>query len=316
MRLELFNRSKYRDGSAPGDDVPLAVPGVLCGVFDGATDPLGTVVGGIAAGRLAAMTVASEMTAIALDPDWRKRPGSEIIDRLSLVLKAKTDPLNLDIPPSTTLAVALDCGATWRFLILGDSGIRLNGTEVHHHEKIIDHVSTTARVAVFNELRRKDSDLDQIEHLTRRAVFLGFDIAIAEGVLPPERASEIIDEAVSATGLHEFREIVSGFLMGGIQTQYKFGNGVANPLCFDTMNGTPPQRGELRDFERAVADITSIEIFTDGYPTQPAGADVAAWENAFQAAEDRDYHKTGHLATVKGSTSTEYFDDRSVVILG
>lgn len=316
MRLQLFNRSKYRDGSAPGDDVPLVVPGVVYGVFDGATDPLGTVVDGIAAGRLAAMTVASEMTKIALDHKWRERAGSDIIERLTLGLKAKTDPLNLDIPPSTTVAVAMDCGATWRFLILGDSGIRLNGTEVHHHEKIIDNVSTTARVAVFNDLCRMSDDRDEVEHRTRRAIFLGLDNSITEGVLSQDRALEIIDDAVTATGLHEVRESVAAFLMGGIQTQYKLGNARGTPLGFDTLNGTAPQRGELRDFERAKESIASIEIFSDGYPTLPAGTDVAAWEDAFQTAEDGDFHKTGYLATVKGSTSNEYFDDRSVVIVG
>lgn len=316
MRLELFNRSKYRDGSAPGDDVPLVVPGVAYGVFDGATDPLGTVVDGIAAGRLAALTVASEMTAIALDRSWRMRPGPDIVERLSLVLKVKTDPLDLDVPPSTTLAVALDCGATWRFLILGDTGIRLNGSEVHHHEKILDDVSTAARVAVFNDLSRISSDLDKVEQRTRRAIFLGLEIAIAERVLTQDRALEIIDNAVTATALHEDRNSVAAFLMGGIQTQYKLGNAASIPLGFDTMNGTLPQRGELRDFECAKADITRIEIFSDGYPTLPSGTDAAAWEDAFQTAEESDFHKIGDLATVKGSTSTEYFDDRSVVILG
>ena len=315
MRLELFNRSKFRDGSAPGDDVPLALPGVIYGVFDGVTDPLGTVVDGVAAGRLAAMTVASEMTAIALDPACRDMAGAEIVDRLSAVLKARTDPLGLAIPPSTTLAVAMDCGATWRFLMLGDSGIRLNGTEVHHHEKLIDQVSTVARVAVFNELSSKNSDLDQVEMRTRRAIFLGFDTAISEGVLTSALALAFIHDAVSATGLHAFQSEVSGFLMSGIQKQYQFGNAVGHPLCFDTMNGTEPKLGELRDFERAAKDISSIEIFTDGYPSLPAEASVAAWEKAFHAAEEADFHKTGKFATVKGSTSSEFYDDRSVVVL-
>ena len=61
MRTEVFNRSKYRDGSEPGDDVPLVVPGVIHGVFDGATDPRGTRLNGMAAGRFAALVVASEM---------------------------------------------------------------------------------------------------------------------------------------------------------------------------------------------------------------------------------------------------------------
>ena len=82
MKLEVFNRSKYHDGSAPGDDVLLVVPGAVYGLFDGATDPLGTITDGVSAGRLAAMTVASEMATIALDPLARTMPGADIVERL------------------------------------------------------------------------------------------------------------------------------------------------------------------------------------------------------------------------------------------
>jgi hypothetical protein len=316
MRLEVFNRSKYRDGSAPGDDVLLVVPGAVYGVFDGATDPLGTVVDGTAAGRLAALTVASEMAAIALDPIARRMPGTRIIERLSAVLKARTDPLNLDVPPSTTLAVAMDFGETWRLLLLGDSGIRLNGTDVHHHEKTIDLLSKSARVAIFNKLSSKNSNLDHVEAMTRRCIFLGLDNAVSEGVLTAQQASGIIADAITVNRLHRIKETASDFLMGGIQTQYKFGNAAGNPLCFDTLNGTIPKLGELKDFERAASEISIIEIFTDGYPSHPAEASVTAWEHAFHAAEEHDFHKTGRFSTVKGSTSSEFYDDRSVLVLG
>ncbi|ABG33476.1 hypothetical protein CEP88_09385 [Roseobacter denitrificans] len=315
MKLEVFNRSKYRDGSAPGDDVPLAVPGVVFGVFDGATDPLGTVIDGVAAGRLAALTVAAEMTAIALDPAARNAPGDQIIARLSSVLKARTDPLDLKIPPSTTIAAALDCGHMWRFLLLGDSAVRLNGTEVHHHEKIIDHVSTVARVALFNTFADQTSDRDRVENMTRRGIFLGLEKAICEGAITSECADGIVADAIAATGLEAVADIVRAFLMDGIQRQFAYGNALGNPLCFDTLNGALPQRGDLQDFTRAKADITSIEVYTDGYPAPPPEISVAGWEAAFHAAEATDFHKIRQFATVKGSTSTEFYDDRAVVVL-
>lgn len=315
MQLELFNRSKYRDGTAPGDDVPLAVPGVVYGVFDGATDPLGTVVDGIAAGRLAAMTVAAELTAIAVDPVARNAPGAQIIARLSAALKSRTDPLDLRIPPSTTIAAALDCGETWRFLLLGDSAIRLNGTEVHHFEKIIDRVSTVARVALFRTFASQNSDRDAVEASARRGIFLGLDLAVREGVITHARAADIVQDAITATGLEDVSDTVERFLMGGIQTQFNFGNATGNPLCFDTMDGTIPQGQELCDFERAKTDITSIEIYSDGYPALSSEPSVAGWEAAFHTAEATDFHKIDQFATVKGSTSKEFYDDRSVVIL-
>lgn len=315
IQLELFNRSKYRDGSAPGDDVPLVVPDVVYGVFDGATDPLGTVINGTAAGRLAAMTVAVEMATIARDPRRRRASGAEIIAQLSSALKCCTDPLGLHVPPSTTIAVALDCGETWRFLLLGDSGLRLNGTEIYHRHKTIDHVSTVARVALFNIFKSQNDDLDAVEAMSRRGIFLGLRTAVCDGVLSLSRADAIIDEAIAATKLQTEADTVRRFLMGGIQTQFEFGNTSDSLLGFETMNGTQITGRELQDFERPKTDVTHVELYTDGYPSTPADVSVAAWEENFQAAERSDFHKIGQFATVKGSTSTEFYDDRSVLIL-
>lgn len=76
-----------------------------------------------------------------------------------------------------------------------------------------------------------------------------------------------------------------------------------------------PQLQQLQEFERDKRDITSIEIFSDGYPSLPAVPSVAAWEAAFRSAETEDFSKIGRYAAVKGSTTTQFHDDRSVVIL-
>ncbi|WP_112322532.1 hypothetical protein [Oceanibium sediminis] len=317
MKTEVLNVSKFRDGLRPGDDVPVVAPGVLYGVFDGATDPRGTIVDGIGAGRLAALTVSQAMLRLALEPGTRRLSGGEIIARLAEALKAHTAELNLPIPPSTTLAFALDCGETWRFLALGDSGIRVNGTDLIHREKIIDSISTHARVAVFKHLRARDgdADLDRIERMTRRAILLGLDNAVAEATLDTETAQTVIDTTLSAISIPELTPEITDFLRGGIQVQYHFANRTDTPLGFDTMNGDLPTRGELLEVTLPKSQVQSIEIFSDGYPDHPEGVSVAAWEAAFHGAEETDFHKIGHFATVKGSTSDEYFDDRTVVIV-
>lgn len=316
MKIEAFSCSKYRDGKTPGDDVPLVVPGVLLGVFDGATDALGTVIDGVGAGRFAAQTVARAAAQLALSGRIQGLSSAALIGALADALSQATAPLSLRIPPSTTLAMALDCGTDWRFVLLGDSGIRLNGTEILHRTKLIDDVSTHARVAVFAHLRRQHADPDQVEMAARRAIFLGLDQAVAEGVLGAGLARDIIADTTAATGLGAHAQVVDAFLSGGIRMQQAYANVTGHPLCFDTMNGAPSGLGDLIDVTRPKDSIGSIEIFSDGYPTLPDRVSVAAWEAAFGAAEALDYHKVGPLATVKGSTTTEFFDDRSVVILG
>lgn len=211
--------------------------------------------------------------------------------------------------------MALDCGENWRFLAVGDTGIRLNGTEVLRYEKPIDGISTHARVSVFKTLARTDRTPDETEMATRRAIMLGLDQAVEEGVLTRQRADEIIDSTVRTLGLDRHRGLVERFLRGGIKTQHEFGNDPEGPLGFDTLNGTLPRRGELLDITRPKSGVRSIEIFTDGYPDIPAAVSVEAWEAAFAKAEAEDVHKIGAFATVKGSTAAEYFDDRTVIVV-
>lgn len=315
MRLELCNQSKYRHSGGLGDDVPLIVPGVVYGVFDGATDARGTTVDGIGAGRLAAETVAAATARLARDPAHRALPATGIIDALSAALAARTAPLELPIPPSTTLAVAFDCGAEWRFLALGDSGIRLNGSEMLRREKLIDRVSTLARVAVFLDCQALNDEPDRAEADARAAILLGFEQAVSSAVLTRDRADAIIRDVTCRTGLSDHADLVRAFLSGGIQTQFGFGNATGNPLCFDTMSGTRPLLGETIDIRRPKSSIRSIEIFSDGYVDPPGAVSVAGWEAGFEAAEREDYHKIGRHAGVKGSTRDEVFDDRTILVL-
>lgn len=315
MRLELCNQSKYRQSGRLGDDVPLVVPGRVYGVFDGATDPRGTMVGPIGAGRLAAVTVAEAVSRLAHEPDGAERSTEAIIAYLSDALQARTGPMGLPIPPSTTVAIVLDCGDQWRFITLGDTGIRLNGTEVLRHEKLIDTVSTLGRVAVFNHLAGKADDLDEVEKTARQAILLGFDHAVGAGVIDQSLADAITQDTIERTGLQAQADTVRAFLAGGIQTQFRFGNATGSVLCFDTMNGTMPVLGETRDLRRSKADIRSIEIFSDGYVDMPERACVTAWESLFEQTENEDFHKTGRYAGVKGSTRDEVFDDRTVIVL-
>lgn len=315
MQIEVASHPKYRAPGRAGDDVPLIIPGVVFGVMDGATDARGTMIEGVAAGRLAALTVAAAAADFLARPGTGDLPATEIIAHLSSTLKSRTDPLDLPIPPSTTLALAIDCGSTWRFLCLGDTGIRLNGTEILRFNKIIDDVSTQARIAMFNRFQEEFADLDKVEAAARRGIFLGLDKAVADGTISRDFADETIRKTIDATGLGGHAQQVQTFLAGGICTQHGYANGTDNVLCFDSMNGTVPRLGQWIDETRPKDQISSIEIFSDGYPDIPTDISATAWETAFHAAEKTDFHKTGTFATVKGSTTTEYYDDRTVVVL-
>ena len=45
----------------------------------------------------------------------------------------------------------------------------------------------------------------------------------------------------------------------------------------------------------------------------PAGTSARDWEDEFFRVEAQDFHKCGAFAGVKGSTSTQFSDDRTVL---
>ena len=68
-------------------------------------------------------------------------------------------------------------------------------------------------------------------------------------------------------------------------------------------------------FSRPRSAVQSIELFTDGYFSLPSEIDLATWEAEFQRVEEVDLHKIESFPAIKGSTSSEFSDDRSVVIV-
>jgi hypothetical protein len=317
MQIEAASISKYRDGLRTGDDVILTLPGAVFGVFDGATDVRGTIVNGVPAGRFAALAVAQSAAQAMQDPANRRLPAETIFAGLSRDLYDRTQSGAFVIPPSTTVALALDCDDEWRFLVLGDSGVRLNGADVLQPTKLIDKVSTSARVALFKYLRDKfgPTALDAAEMATRRAIFLGLDLSIAENNITTRLAEVVIETATQSCHLAQHANAVENFLKNGICKQYLFANNTGSVFSFDTMNGTLPCLGQWIDRSYPKSSIQSIELFSDGFPVPPQTVSLSDWQNMFRRIEKNDFHMLGDYAAVKGATSSEHYEDRSVVIL-
>lgn len=314
MNFEIFSRCKYRANNKPGDDVALVLPGTCFGVFDGATDAEGTVLNGIPAGRLAALTGAECTAKLLADPRKREIDAEELLSELSGMFEETLKPHGLKQLPATTVSLAIDCGDNWRFLCLGDSGIRINGSQILVHSKIIDHVATAARVALFEHFTASIPDLDDAEHATRDAIFLGLNRAIDQGKLDSSKAEDIVCGAASSVSLSEHKDVVRDFLMLGICKQYRFSNTTDTVLSYDVLSSGVPKLGQWVDELVPKSEVRSIEIFSDGYATPPEIASVNAWEAEFEKSNKVDFHRKNELATVKGGTTTEFFDDRTVIV--
>ena len=315
MNIEAFSRCKYRAVDCPGDDVPFILPGIAIGLFDGATDAKGALINSTPAGRMAALNAAECTAQLLIPPENRKLPARELVNKLSTLYAKSFEKHSVSPLPATTLALAIDCGENWRFFCLGDSAIRVNGSETLRHTKLIDDVATFARVALFHDLSKRLPDLESAEMAARRGIFLGFDDAVEKGIMGHELADNIITETIVGLSLQNEGAIVRAFLTAGICMQYRFANEVGNSLCYDVLADGTPQIGDWVDVWRPKEDVQTIEVFSDGYAKLPDNPTVAAWEAAFEATDKQDFQRISEYTAVKGGTENEFFDDRTVVIV-
>ncbi|MBU2888087.1 protein phosphatase 2C domain-containing protein [Celeribacter halophilus] len=316
MQTELFSRSKQRFSDAPGDDIALVVPGLVHAVLDGATDPTGKKYNGESSGRLAARSAAQALVSLLLEKGPRV-DMAQVGDALSQAVAKAAQQVGATHPPSTTLAAAITCPDGFRLVLIGDSGIRLNGSELFQNDKLIDDVSASARIAVRTRLAGRISDFDKLEIIGRRISYAGLDAAVDDGILTTVEADAVQGEVIArfAPLLGTYCDDLEGFLRGGIRVQPRFANDALHPLGFASINATPPQGFGITDQFVDCADCQSLEIFSDGYYGLPEGNRVANWETRFDEIEEEDPHKIHAFPEVKGSSSTEFSDDRTVLCL-
>ena len=314
MNFDLFSRSKYRANDKSGDDVALVLPGVCFGVLDGATDVEGRNLNGIPYGRAASMAASQILTEILLPYRNREKDAKTLLEDLCTSYERVFEDYDLDQLPATTVAIAIDCDTNWRFLSLGDSGIRINGERVLKHEKLIDSVSTEVRVSIFKILAEKFDDPDQHELMTRQTIFLGLAEARSRGLLSEDIVERLIEETIENLKLSSISEIVRDFLLLGIRQQHQFSNSDENKLCYDIVSSRKPVLGQWVEEIVSKKEVKTIEIFSDGYASYPEEVSIVAWEKEFSRCDKVDFFRIDEFPAVKGGTSSEFFDDRTLIV--
>ena len=315
MNFDLFSRSKFRANDKFGDDVALVLPSVCFGVFDGATDAEGRNLNGVPYGRAASMAASQILAELLLPYRNREKDAETLLADLCTSYARAFEDYDLDQLPATTLAMAIDCGTNWRFLSLGDSGIRINGDRVLKHDKIIDSISTEVRVSIFKILAEKFDDSDEHELITRQAIFLGLAEARSRGLLTEDVVEMLIEETIGNLNLSGISEIVRDFLLLGIRHQNRFSNSDENSLCYDIVSSRKPVLGQWVEEIVPKQEVKTIEIFSDGYASYPEEVSIVAWEKEFSRCDEVDFHRIDEFAAVKGGTSSEFFDDRTLIVV-
>ena len=312
MKISTISIPKDRSLRMPNDDTVLVLPGLLA-VFDGATSPQRSKPEK-SSGALASYAAAQAVAGLSLSEDLMTLAPSQIFTAITDRISAENARQGMEGKPSTTMAMAVLGHDEVRFVLVGDSGIRVNGTQMIRCEKPIDDLSTCNRLAVHAVLSQRMNDADEIEKLTRVVLFDGYESAVAQGVLSAEQVGRIRDDLVARFAALTDSDSLLAFLNGGIRQQYNFANRTDHPMGFSTLNTDPTSLADIIDKRLPRPAVNSIEIFSDGYFLVPEDVGVAAWETAFAQTEAEDFHKLHRFANVKGSTSREFADDRSLVV--
>ncbi len=329
LHFEGFTQAKNPDAPNTNEDRIVAIPGRVYAVIDGATDLSGLryddrLGQGATGGHLAAQAVA-EVLAVAGAGAFAALPEpNDLVASLNDAIAATYQRIGIPAEEIASgrqrfraaFSAALVCGDTVRLIALGDCSIRLNGRPVLDHHFPGDTVLSKARAAAWAILVAKGLDVDSVRPLARQFIVQGpasgqalpgplteDDLA---AILASVRADPaVLDACGNDLGVVDF---ILGAGLEGIR---------ANPGGFDAMvlDGVSDAQPVVRLLDVPVGDIETLELSSDGYPTQPVTADIAAWEQSLAEADRIDPDRIGLHASTKGRVGKNFGDDRSILII-
>ncbi len=324
MKVEVYTAAKDPNDPARNEDRHVVIPGRAYAVIDGVSDKTGFKLDGFTGGQLAGMLI-EEVIREACDsgaPERIEVAGlcRQFEQRFQAVLAGSRDskiPANIRL--GAQLVLALEGPSRFRFIVIGDSGLRINGREVFttHHE--IDDICAAIRCVVWRHL-----DRFELPRLVKNDVARAYTIAGLDSVLPEGTrwigAEDLESLRAAAFDLaepivpHLDPDLVRQTLRGGLRDQSSYVNRV-HPLGFPCINGFPIPPGFLVQFDRDKDMIDTIELFSDGYFGCAATPEIAAWEERIRRIEAEDPDKVGTCPSTKGSVDGRFTDDRTILIL-
>ena len=327
MRFEAFSEGKDLDHPEANEDQFLFVPGCGFAVIDGVTDISGRVVDGMRTGRLASGIVQRATIGFLCDAGASDARPEALIEHVSAALRACYVRLGIvdevTAHPArrfgATLTLAIDRGDSFRFILIGDSGLRLNGAETVVIGEGLDHVTATLRQEAFRLVAEAGGDLAAQRAVGRACSFYGASALHADMQPWLDDASlESLHGRSLASCKARFPAApeadIALLLDRGISGQTQFQNNTLSPFSYAVFDGFDIPMKLVGVIDRPKIALTSIELFSDGYFKSGATPDVAAWEVAFEDVERSDAEKIGPYMSVKGSYGRMRTDDRTIVI--
>ena len=328
MKVEAFTEGNNLDVPEANEDQFLVLPGRGYAVIDGATDISGLLYDGKRGGWLASHITMQAVAHFLLDPLARDLRPERLIEHVSAAIRAayaqheileiaRGDPARRF---GATLTLAADLGETFRFVLIGDSGLRIDGAEVFVNDTGLDLVTASLRVEAYRMVGEAGGAAKERARVGRAAAFYGAAALHSDmrpwldetkRLLLYERSLAWCRARFPTTPEADIRLLVDT----GISGQARFANNTESPLSYAVLDGFEIPLPLVRVIDRPRAAIRTIELYTDGYFKPGATTALADWEAAFAEVERIDPEKIARYPSVKGSAARMRTDDRTVVIV-
>ena len=324
MLIEAFSEAKNPLSPQTNEDRLVVLPGRAYAVIDGVTDRLGTRYDGVLSGQYAAMIVKGALEHLLSAPGdlpSAKAIVGALTDAISeaytahgMSTKVRSD-WNLRLSAAVALAIIRE--ASIEIILIGDSGVRLNGAEILRMEKDLDLITSTLRRVAWPIICRKTSEPARQEQISRRITWHGTRQPLDgfDGVLDGTDV-ELIEECALEANIEALPHVPKGdienLVTGGIvNAQGGYQNDASTVLGYACVDGFEIPESLIRIESIPRSSVRSIEIFSDGYFKPGDSFGVAAWERAFAEVERDDPAKVILYSSPKGSVGDMWADDRT-----
>lgn len=331
MRVEAFSLGKKFAHPEANEDSFVSIPGAGYAVIDGVTDRNGTRYAGMLSGQFASRTIKraaerflTEQQAPIVAAEFAYRSARAFIDYLTKALhdayaaegaleRAQAD---WKVRAGCTIIAAIHVADRLEVVALGDSGVRINSNDLLQVLKPLDDVTSFLRREAwtyFSALGRSDADCDR---LSASMTWQGtrHQPEGSETAVPSVR-DDIEGRALAACRAHlpnvPESELLHLIQHGIAHGQGHYQNVTDKALGYGGLDGFPVPDRYIETRSYALADVATLELFSDGYfkPGKTFGAE--SWEEAFREVEASDPNKIGAYPSTKGTTSTQLTDDRT-----
>lgn len=330
-RLEVFSLGKKFDQPEANEDSFVVIPNVGYAVIDGVTDRNGTRYGGMLSGQYASRLVkrATEVYFLAQSdanaPSHMRYSGPRsFIDYLTDCIYqgyveagvAQDVEADWKLRAGCTLMAAFEHEGKLEVVAVGDSGIRINGTDTLQVLKPLDDVMGILRRETWQYFAQKGVNAQQCDTLSAELTWPGTRNRSAKNqafndtiVVEIERralaACKSLFPDVPET---EFVELIKHGIAHG---QGNFQNVSGRKLGYGGLDGFPIPDCYIDTRSYDMSEVDTMELFSDGYFKLGDGFGIDSWEKGFREVEEVDPHKIGKYLSTKGTTKLALTDDRT-----